>query len=85
MLNFRKQSLRCQEQQTLLLGEKQFLEETLPNISKDCLGMVHGRISKVAMDMDAEGELEEELKVRPLSALSRERERERDDLLLRNH
>ena len=60
----RKQSLRCQEQQANLKEEKQFLEELLPTTEKDCLGMVHGRISKLVLDIDTEKDLEEELRVR---------------------
>ncbi len=29
-----------------------------------CLGMIHGRISKLLLDMEGEKELEEELRVR---------------------
>ena len=60
----RKQSFRCKEQQSHLLEEKVFLEDVLPGTSRDCLGMVHGRISKLLLDMDSEKELEEELRVR---------------------
>ena len=57
----RRQSFRCQEQQSLLLGEKVYLEEAM--VGSSCLGMIHGRISKLLLDIEAEKQLEVELQV----------------------
>lgn len=61
LLCCRRQSYRCQEQQTLLKGEKVYLEEAMAGSS--CLGMIHGRICKLMLDLEAEKELELELRV----------------------
>jgi hypothetical protein len=39
------------------------LDEIMTNSPRDLKGMVHGRISKLVFEMEAEKELEEELRV----------------------
>ena len=60
---FRKQSTRCQEQQLLLLEEKHYLDDAMAGSSVGCLGMLHGKITKLMLDLDMEKELEVELRV----------------------
>ena len=44
-------------------GEKNFLQECISDGDKSHLGMFHGRLTKVNMDIEAEKEMEKELTV----------------------
>ena len=53
-----------------MTGEKSYLEEAMTTADKSCLGMFHGRISKILVDLEAEKELEQELRVRKFILLT---------------
>lgn len=53
----------CHENKSLLLGEEAAVSREMTGLTGPPLGLLHGRQTKVALEIKAEGEVEEDIQV----------------------